>query len=73
MTTNIVETDTTIKSRLNKTSRIAAEQTKDVTLVQLKAKILGEDYSEEVLHQDFRYKHYIRNVDRSVLRDEILT
>ena len=38
MTTNIVETDTTIKSRLNKTSRIAAEQTKDVTLVQLKAK-----------------------------------
>ena len=26
-----------------------------------------------MLHQDFRYKHYIRNVDRSVLRDEILT
>ena len=35
LTTNIVETDATIKSHLNEESRIAAEQTKDVTLVQL--------------------------------------
>ena len=72
MATNIVKTDATIKSRLSKTSQIAAEQTKDGTLVQLKAKIQGEDYSEMMLHQDIRYKHYLRNANRIVLREEIL-
>ena len=73
MTTHIVKTDTTYKSRLSKTSQIAADQTIDATLVQLKTKLQGEDYSEEVLHQDLRYKHYLRKFDRIVLRDGILT
>ena len=73
MSTNTVNTDTTIKLRLNKTNQIAVEQTKDGTLVQLKAKLQKEAYSEEALLRDIRYKHYLRNADRIVLRDEVLT
>ena len=72
MSTNIVNTDATIKSRLSKTNQVAAEQTKDGTLVQLKAKIQREAYSEELLRQDVRYRHNLRNADRVVLRDEVL-
>ena len=42
-------------------------------LHQLKAKIQNEEYSEEILQQSYRYKHYLNNLDRKVLEDEIVT
>ena len=39
----------------------------------MKAKQLHEEYSENLLHQDARYRHYANNLDRIVLKDEILT
>ena len=40
---------------------------------QLKAKLLHEDHSENILQQDARYRHYANNLERIVLKDEILT
>ena len=39
----------------------------------MKAKIQKEEYSEEILQQDFRYKYYLNKLDRIVLKDEIVT
>ena len=49
------------------------KQSKDPILRQLKAKIQNVDYSEEILQQDIRYKHYLNNWDRIVLKDEMVT
>ena len=49
------------------------EQSKDPILLQLKAKIQNEKYSGEILQQDIRYRHYLNNLDRIVLKDEIVT
>ena len=64
MSTNTVGTDITNNSRLSKQNQIPAEQTKEETLVELLAKIQKEEYSEELLHQDVRYKHYLRSTER---------
>ena len=42
-------------------------------MLHLKAKIQNEEYSEEILQQDIRYKHYLNNLDSIVLKDEIVT
>ena len=42
-------------------------------LQQLKAKLLHEEYSENLLHQDARYRDYANNLERIVLKDKILT
>ena len=42
-------------------------------MLQLKAKIQNEEYSQEILQQDIRYRHYLNNLDRRVLKDEIVT
>ena len=39
----------------------------------MKANLLHEEYSENLLHQDARYRHYANNLERIVLKDEILT
>ena len=39
----------------------------------MKATIQKEEYSEEILQQDIRYKYYLKNIDRIVLKDEIAT
>ena len=39
----------------------------------MKARLLHEEYSENLLHQDARYRHYANNLERIVLNDEILT
>ena len=39
----------------------------------MKAKLLHEEYSENLLQQDARYRHYANNLERIVLKDEILT
>ena len=38
----------------------------------MKAKIQQEEFSEENLQQDIRYKSYLHNFDRLVLKDEII-
>ena len=39
----------------------------------MKAKLLHEEYSENLLLQGARYRHYANNLERIVLKDEILT
>ena len=39
----------------------------------MKAKLLHEEYSENILQQDARYRHCANNLERIVLKDEILT
>ena len=62
-----------IQVRLRKTNQIIIEQSKDAVLQQLKAKLLHEDYSESLLQQDARNRHYANNLERIVIKDEILT
>ena len=39
----------------------------------MKAKLLHEQHSANVLQQDARYKHYANNLERIVIKDDILT
>ena len=69
---NSVDEITNFTQKLRRTNQILLEQSKDQTLRQLKAKIQKEEYSEEFLQQDMRYKHYLHNFDRLVLKNEIV-
>ena len=73
LSTNLVKQHPDIQVRLRKTNQIIIEQSKDAVLQQFKAKLLHEQYSENLLHQDARYRHYGNNLERIVLKDEILT
>ena len=73
LSTNLVKQHPDIQVRLRKTNQIIIEQSKDAKLQQLKAKLLHEEYSENLLQQDARYRHYANNLERIVLKDEILT
>ena len=73
LSTNLVKQHPDIQVRLKRTNQIIIEQSKDAVLQQLKAKLLHEEYSENLLHQDARYRHYANNLERIVLKDEILT
>ena len=70
---NTVEEITNFTQKLRRTNPILLEQSKDPILLQLKAKIQKEEYSEKILQQDIRYKFYLKNIDRIVLKDEIVT
>ena len=72
LSTNLVKQHPDIQVRLRKTKQIIIEQSKDAVLQQLKTKLLHEEYSENLLHQDARYRHYAINLERIVLKDEIL-
>ena len=69
---NTREEITNFTQKLRRTNQILLEQSKDPILLQLKAKIQKEEYSEEILQQDIRYKYYLNNIDRIVLKDEIV-
>ena len=58
---------------MRKTNQIIIEQSKDTVLQQLKAKLLHEEYSENILQQDARYRHYANNLERIVIKEDILT
>ena len=73
LSTNLTKQQHDIQVRLKKTNQIIIEQSKDAVLQQLKAKFLHEDYSESLLQQDARYTIYANNLERIVIRDEILT
>ena len=64
---------TNFTQKLRRTNQILLEQSRDPILLQLKAKLQKEEYSEEFLQQDIRYKYYLNNIDRIVLKDEIVT
>ena len=68
-----VEEITNFTQKLRRTNQILLEQSNDPILLQLKAKIQNEEYSEETLQQDIRYRHYLNNLDRIVLKDKIVT
>ena len=70
---NIKDEITNFTQKLRRTNQIQLKQSKDPILPQLKAKIQNEDYTEKILQQDIRYKHYLNNLDRIVLNDEIVT
>ena len=55
LSTNLVKQHPDIQVGLKKTNQIIIEQSKDATLQQLKAKLLHEEYSENLLQQDARY------------------
>ena len=52
LSTNLAKKHPDIQIRLRKTNQIIIEQSKDAVLQQLKAKLLQEEYSENLLHQD---------------------
>ena len=50
------------------------EQSKDTILKsKLKSKLLHEEYSESILQQDARYRHYTNNLERFMVKEHILT
>ena len=73
LSANLVKHEPDIQVRLRKTNQVLIEQSKDAVLQQLKAKLPDEEYSENILQQDARYRHYANNLERIVLKDEILT
>ena len=73
LSTNLVKQHPDIQVRLRKTNQIIIEQSKDAVLQQLKVKLLHEEYSENLLQQDARYRRYANNLERIVLKDAILT
>ena len=68
-----VDQITNFTQKLPRTNQIVLEQTKVPILLQHKAKIQNEEFSEEILQQDIRYKHYLNNLDGIALKDEIRT
>ena len=70
---NTVEGITNFTQKLRRTNQILLEQSRDPILLQLKAKLQKEEYSEEILQQDNRCKYYLNNIGRIVLKDEIVT
>ena len=54
LSTNLVKQHPDIQVPLRKTNQIIIEQSKDAVLQQLKAKLLHEEYSENLLQQDAR-------------------
>ena len=59
--------------KLTNINTISIEKNNDVILQQLKLKIQKEEYSETILTQDTRYQHYLRQLDRMSIRDDIIT
>ena len=70
---NTMREITNFTQKLRRTNQILLEQSKDPILLQLKAKLQKEEYSEEILQQDIRYKYYLNNIYRIILKDEIVT
>ena len=68
-----MEEITNFTHKIRRTNQILLDQSEDPILLQLRTKIEKEEYSEEILQQDNRYKHYLHNLDRQVLKDQSLT
>ena len=73
MSVNIPTNHEDINKKLQKTVQIVVEQSKDPLLLQIKTKLQNQEYSEKILAQDNRYRHYNGNMDRLILKEEVLT
>ena len=51
---------------------MAIEQQNDLILHQLRLKLQKDEYSETILQQDLRYRHYCRQIDRLSVHDDII-
>ena len=58
--------------KLAKPITMAIEQNNDITLQQLRLKLQKEEYSETILQQDPRYRHYCRQLDRLSVHEDII-
>ena len=54
-------------------ARIRLEQNNDVVLRHLRAKIEGNPFDENELASDYRYQHYLQNITRIEIKQEVLT
>ena len=54
-------------------AKIRLEQNNDVVLRNLRAKIEGHPFDENELASDYRYQHYLQNITRIEIKQEILT
>ena len=62
-----------ICQKLTNINTVAIKQNNDVILQQLKLKLQKEEFSETILIQDIRYQHYIRQLDRVSIQNDIIT
>ena len=62
----------TTLQRLSNITTMAIEQQNDVILHQLRLKLQKEDYSETILQQDSRYRHYYSQLDRLSVQEDIV-
>ena len=54
-------------------ARIRLEQNNDIVLRNLRAKIEGNPSDENELASDYRYQHYLQNITRTEIKQEVLT
>ena len=54
-------------------AKIRLEQNHDEVLRNFRAKIEGEPYDETEFTQDYRYKHYLQNIMRIEMKQDVLT
>ena len=54
-------------------AKIRLEQNNDEVLRTLRAKIEGEPYDETQFTQDYRYKHYLQNIMRIEIKQDVIT
>ena len=53
-------------------ARIKLEQNNDIVLRNLRAKIEGNPFDENDLASDYRYQHYLQNITRIEIKQEVL-
>ena len=70
---NNVDETKNFTQKWRRTNQIILEQSKDPILPQLKAQIQKVEYFEAILLQDIRFKHYLNNFDRIIIKDEVVT
>ena len=69
--TTVFSHQTTLQ-RLSNPTTMAIEQQNDVVLHQLRLKLQKEEYSETILQQDSRYRHYCSQIDRLSVQDDVV-
>ena len=67
-----IQIQTPTLQKLAKPITMAIEQNNDITLQQLRLKLQKEEYSETILQQDSRYRHYCRQLDRLSVHEDII-
>ena len=54
-------------------ARIRLQQNNDIVLRNLRAKLEGNPFDENELASDYRYQHYLQNIARIEIKQEVLT